>query len=393
MMKMRFRLKIMKRKRCKIGAFACAIVLLAALFTVSARADEAISLPVQYEGFLESLDGSVSDRLTGGATSDDADSLHNAAQELTSPETVLSIILEAFNSQLCRALPRLAMILGVVMISALCYSIGSHCSGGLSRAVDVCVRLCSFCAVSGIALDSAETVKGYFERLFEAVASFIPLGAAMYAMGGNLTSASSSSATLGVTLTVCQFVCGYTVIPVFCICLCTSLFSVFGGASASLGATVGGSVRKWYTTAMAFVMMILTVSISSQSILSAKADNAAMRGAKFAVSNFVPLFGGTLSGTLGTLSSSVELLRGSVGIIGIAAIFLMLLPTVIELALMRAAFSIGSFCAGMVGCANEQKIMNEVGALYGYLEGAALMCSAVFIIAFGIFAASVTPFS
>ena len=97
MMKKRFRLKIMKRKRCKIGAFACAIVLLAALFTVSARADEAISLPEQYEGFLESLDGSVSDRLTGGATSDNADSLHNAAQDLTSPVTVLSIILEAFN--------------------------------------------------------------------------------------------------------------------------------------------------------------------------------------------------------------------------------------------------------------------------------------------------------
>ena len=211
-------------------------------------------------------------------------------------------------------------------------------------------------------------------------------------LDGNLTSAASSSATLSVTLAVCQFVCGYTVIPVFCICLCTSLVGVFGGASGTLGATVGGTVRKWYTTAMAFLMMMLAGAISSQSILSSKADNAAMKGVKFAVSNFVPLFGGTLSGTLGTLSSSVELLRGSVGIIGIGVIFLMLLPTVIELALMRFAFSIGSFCAGMVGCPNEQRIMNDIGSLYGYLEGSALMCSAVFVIAFGIFAASVTPF-
>ena len=285
------------------------------------------------------------------------------------------------------------MILAIVIISSLCYSVGSHCSGGLARAVDVCVRLCSFCAISGVALECAESVRAYFERLFEAVASFIPLSAAMYAMGGNLTSAASSSATLTITLAVCQFVCGYTVIPVFCLCLCMSLVGVFGGVSGSLGATVGGTVRKWYTTAMAFLMMILAGAISSQSILSSKADNAAMKGVKFAVSNFVPLFGGTVSGTLGTLSSSVELLRGSVGIIGVGVIFAMLVPTVIELALMRAVFSVGAFCAGMVGGPNEQRIMNDIGSLYGYLEGAALMCSAVFIIALGIFAASVTPFS
>jgi stage III sporulation protein AE len=247
--------------------------------------------------------------------------------------------------------------------------------------------------LSGVAMSAVESVKLYFERLFSAVAAFIPLGAAMYAMGGNLTSAASSTATLSVTLAVCEFLCGYTVIPVFCICLCTSLLSVFGGASGALGGTVSGAIRKWYTTAMAFVMMILTGAISSQSILSSKADTAAMRGAKFAVSSFVPLFGGTLSGTLGTLSSSVELLRGSVGIIGIAVIFLMLLPIVIELALMRAVFSVGSFCAGLVGIGDEQRIMNDIGSLYGYLEGAALLCSSVFVIAMGIFAASVTPFS
>lgn len=383
----------MKRKKIKIGAFFCAIVFILALFTLNVRADDGISLPEQYRDFIDSLDGEISDKLPDGALSSDKTEIKDAAQALTSPKQILSSILEAFNGELGGVLPRLAMILAIVIISSLCYSVGSHCSGGLARAVDVCVRLCSFCAISGVALECAESVRAYFERLFEAVASFIPLSAAMYAMGGNLTSAASSSATLTITLAVCQFVCGYTVIPVFCLCLCMSLVGVFGGVSGSLGATVGGTVRKWYTTAMAFLMMILAGAISSQSILSSKADNAAMKGVKFAVSNFVPLFGGTVSGTLGTLSSSVELLRGSVGIIGVGVIFAMLVPTVIELALMRAVFSVGAFCAGMVGCPNEQRIMNDIGSLYGYLEGAALMCSAVFVIAFGIFAASVTPFS
>lgn len=383
----------MKRKIIKISVIICFFAVIIACFSLTVRAEDGISIPEDYSDFLGSLDADTSNKLPDGAFSSDIDDIHGAAEQLSSIRQILKAVLSSVSEGLSSIFPRLALILAIVIISALCYSVSSYCSGGLSRAVDVCVRLCSFCALSGVALSAAESVRVYFQRLFEAMASFIPLGAAMYAMGGNLTGAASSSATMGVTLTVCEFLCGYTVIPVFCICLCMSLLSVFGGASASLGGTVGASVRKWYTTAMAFVMMILTGAISAQSILAAKADTVAMRGAKFAVSNFVPIFGGTLSGTLGTLSSSVELLRGSVGIVGIAVIFYMLLPTVVELALMRAVFSIGAFCAGLVGCGDEQRIMNDIGSLYGYLEGATLLCSAVFVIAMGIFAASVTPFS
>lgn len=368
-------------------------MLVSACACITVRADEEITLPENYGDFLDSVSPEAQDRLPDGAFSQNADDVHGAAQQLSSPARMLGAIIQALSDGLSNILPRLATVLAIVIISALCYCVSSTLSGGASRAVSVCVRLCSFCALSGIAMASVESVKVYFERLFEAVAAFIPLGAAMYAMGGNFTSAASSAGALGVILAVCEFLCSYTAIPVFCICLCASLIGALGDASGNLGGAVGGGVRRWYTTAMAFVMMILTGALSAQSILSAKADTVAMRGVKFAASSFVPLYGGTISGTLGTLASSVELLRGSVGIIGIAAICLMLLPTVIELALMRTVFSIGAFCAGLVGCCDEQKIMNDAGGLYGYLMGTALMCSAVFIIALGIFAASATPFS
>ena len=207
-----------------------------------------------------------------------------------------------------------------------------------------------------------------------------------------LVAASSGTASLGVTLAVCQFFCTKTVIPVFCICLCLALLSVFDGQGASAGGAVSGTIKKWYTTSHAFVMMILTCSLSASTLLSVKADNMAMRGAKFAVSSFIPVSGGTVSSTLGTLAASVELLRGSVGVIGIVLIILMLIPTVVELALMRAVFSIGGFCASTLGCPGEARLLSEIDSLYGYLEGIAALSAAVFIIAFGIFAAIATPF-
>jgi hypothetical protein len=74
-------------------------------------------------------------------------------------------------------------------------------------------------------------------------------------------------------------------------------------------------------------------------------------------------------------------------------ILLLLIPVVVELALFRGVLSIAAFVSGMVGCSGEEKLINEVGSLYGYLEGIAALCSAVFIISFAMFAASVTPFS
>lgn len=344
------------------------------------------TLPSEYGDFIGSVDDELGDVLPDSVFSDNTDDLANAASEISSPTKLIEILLTGFSSGVQNVLPTLALILGTVIISAVCRAVSSGMSAGICQAVEFITRLCSFCAISASAVSCTESLRDYFERLFAAVSSFLPLSTVLYAMGGNLTGAASSGVTVGITLTVCEFICTKTVIPLFCICLSLSLMSVFDGIGGNVGAVVSATLRKWYTTTLSFVMMILTSSIAAQSIVSAKADNAAMRGVKFAVSSFVPVSGGTVSSTLGTLAAGVELMRGSVGVIGIFVIVLMLIPTVIELALMRAVFSLGAFCAGVLGCGGEQHLLSELDGLYGYLEGVAVLCSAVFLIAFGIFA-------
>lgn len=373
------------------GIFVFVAAFFLGSLSVCAEGDGDETLPPEYSDFLDSIDGSVADRLPDGVFSDDAGEIEEAARELSSPANILSLMLDSLGAGVHRALPSLALILGIVILSAI-ISVFASGSGGMSRTVENCTRLCTFSAIAGMAVGCVESLSLYFDRLFSAVAAFVPLSGVLYAMGGNLTAASSGTASLGVTLAVCQFFCTKTVIPVFCICLCLTLLSVFDGQGASAGGAVSGTIKKWYTTSLAFVMMILTCSLSASTLLSAKADNMAMRGAKFAVSSFIPVSGGTVSSTLGTLAASVELLRGSVGVIGIVLIILMLIPTVVELALMRAVFAIGGFCASTLGCSGEARLLSEIDSLYGYLEGIAALSAVVFIIAFGIFAAIATPF-
>ncbi len=354
---------------------------------------EAETTPEEYADFLDSLPENIIDALPDDVLSDSVGEVNAAAKEISSPSFFLKATLDAFGANISEVLPVLAMLCGIIMLSAVVNAMSSSFGGGIGKSAELCSRLCSYCAISALSVSSLSRLQEYFDALFQSVAAFLPLSAALYAMGGNLTAAAGSATTLSAILTVCQFFCTKTVIPVFCICLSLSLLSAFDGLGATIGGTLSSSVKKWYTTFLSFVMIILTVTLASQSILSSKADSAAMRGARFAVSSFVPLSGGTLSGTLGTLASSVELIRGSVGVIGIAIILLMLIPVVVELALLRGALGIASFVSGTVGCTGEQRLIGEIGSLYGYLEGIAALSSAVFIIAFAIFAATSAPFS
>ena len=76
------------------------------------------------------------------------------------------------------------------------------------------------------------------------------------------------------------------------------------------------------------------------------------------------------------------------GVIGIVIIILLLIPIIVELAALRGIFALTSFISGMVGCTGEKSLLDEIGSLYGYLEGIAALSASVFLIAFAVFAAT-----
>lgn len=374
--------------RCTVAVFV--LLFLVGCTVIRAYADEGETVPPEYKDFIEGIDDSVADKLPEGIFSDSLDEIGEAAREISDPVTILSLLLDTLGEGIAAVAPTVAAVLGCVLIAALTNAFSSSL-GALSEAVGICTRLCTFCMISSVATARVGVFKDYLDGLFAAVSSFIPLCAATYAMGGNLSSATASSVSLGAVLTVCEFICTKTAIPVFAICLCLVLISVFDGFG--VGGTLSSLIRKWYMRVLSFVMMLLTSALGAQSFITSKADNMAMRSAKFAVSSFVPVSGGSVSSTLGTLAASVELLRGSIGTVGIVIIALMLLPVIVELALLRLAFSIGGFCASMLGCTGEAKLLSELDSLYGYLEGIAVLAAVVFVISFGIFASIPTPFS
>lgn len=279
----------------------------------------------------------------------------------------------------------LAQIVGLLLLSAVAAALrDSVRSESVSRAFSFCTSLAILSALLSGGYSTVRLAADYFHTLGGLTSAAIPLLAALYAMGGNVTAAASGAAGMTVYLTLVEELVGKTIVPFAGICLAfASMEAVCPGLR--LG-TLASTVKKQYTTLLAFLMTLLLAMLGAQTTLGARADTLAMRGAKFAAGNLIPVVGGSVSELLRTVSAGVGYLRGTVGICGILLLLLTLLPVLVELLLCRLVWQIGASIADLVGCAQEKKLLDEIASLCGYLAAAVSICSSVFILALTLLA-------
>lgn len=370
------------RKFVRVVLLLFAVILVFACFCITAYAED--SDMKEYENFIDSIPKDIKDKLPFSVYSKNGEEIAEGVREMSGVKFLLGELSGALLSGIREAVPYICKVIGLLVIASLVRVVGSSLWGESGGVTSLISRLCIFGAVISGSMGCIEGVGEYFDNLFALALSYIPLSAALYSMGGNISAAVASSSSFGVILTLCELIFTYTVFPVFCFCMCINIASCFD-ASPSLSA-ISGVVKKNYIFLLSLIMAILCVSISAQTFISAKADNFTMRGAKFIIASFIPHFGGSVSQSLGNVASSVELLRGAVGVSGVIIILLMLIPTVIEIAVIRLLYSFASGIAGMIGCTLESGMLSEISTLYGYLLSVCAISSSVFIIAFGLLA-------
>lgn len=364
------------------------VFILSGVFLIFASAEES-SMPDGYEDFMDSLPDDTKELLPDDIYSDEVDKVADAVSEMSGVEYLLSAVIACFGSSLGRVIPHTALLMSLLIVSSLGNLMSVHISQSMSRIFDMCSRLVMFCAIGGVAISVLGDVKEFFSKLSGVTAAFIPLSATLYTMGGNVGAALKSSSGLLVTLGIMEFISGVVAVPLFCFCLAMSLIS---SMVSDIGVTgIGGSVKKAFMTALGIITAILSLSLSTQTLIASKADSLAMKGAKTFLGS-IPVTGGAVSSSLGTLVSSIELIRGTVGVGGIIILLLLLLPVIIELWLMRSIYSLLGGFSGMLGMTGEHKFLMEVSELYGILEGVAIMCSVAFFVAMGTLCVSSPAF-
>ncbi len=359
------------------------IFLIFLIFPVSA-AEEGEGLPKEFYDALDQMPDSSDLELPDGLFSEDPEEVGRAVEEMAGFDYLSSVLLDVVGMELGSALRLLAVLCGLLILSAVFGAARSSLgTDGLSAVFRFCSAAAILSAILWIQLKHMESVELFFERLSGLMGAMIPALGALWAMGGNVTTASAGTGTLYVFLTVCQRICAVSVLPVcgFCtvLALCNTLAPEVGVKGLS------GAVKKIYTFSLGMIMTLLLLSLSSQTTLTAAADSAAARTAKLVSSTVIPIVGGSVGETLRTLASGVQYMKGVVGIGGIVLLFLLLLPCLISLILTRFVFLLATGAADLLGCDQEGRLLGELGGIWGTMIAVVSMCSVMFMLALTLF--------
>lgn len=336
-------------------------------------------VPPELAELLASLPEEIRALLPEGIFSSRTEEVGEAVGEMGSFSFLFEAVLSLAGIRLRDCAGLFASVLGILLLSAISSALASSLGEKrIGKTFSLCASLVILLALFSMGYHGLSSVQDYLNTLSSMSAAVLPLLGVLYATGGNLSAAVASSTGLSVFMTLLEELVARTVLPLCGICLAFSLISALDTAP-QLG-TLISSLKKGYTTALSFLMMLLLAMLGTQTTLGARADSLAMRSVRFAASNLIPVVGGSVGELLRTVTAGVGYLRGTVGLCGILLLLLAFLPTLLELLLLRMTWLLSASAAELLGCAVEKRLLEELASLIGYLIAAVSICSAVLFV-------------
>lgn len=369
----------------KIACFGLTVFLsLLSLTVIPVSATEEIAefgetLPDEYLTFLERLPDEICRFLPEDLFSEDPVKVSEALEEMSHISYLLEITLSLVGIHLSDCIALFLQLTGLLLLGAVFHSMRSaFLQDSISTACTFCIRLILLILLVGIGYQTLSEVTEYLNRLNRFTEALIPLTGALYAMGGNVSTAVASSAGLSVCMTLSGQAVGNTVIPFCGLCLA---FCTVSALNPELRIhTLLNTIKRNYTLFLTFLMMLLLAMLSMQNTIASRADTLAMKSARFAVGNLIPVVGGSVSELLRSVGTGISYLRGTVGICAVLLLLLLLLPTLIRLLLFRLTWQLGASLADLLGCGSEKTFMEEFASLCGYLIAAVSICSSTVLL-------------
>ena len=363
------------------------LIFLGATFSIFAESGVSALPEEEWNGFEAAIPDDVRSRLIDGSY-DSAENFEASVSKMSSGSYIVSVLLDMVGVELEGALKLLFTLCAIVIISAIFSALGEGCE---TVALASATRFCSVGAIIGaviyIQYSHFEMLESFFVNLGTLVGGIIPMTACIWAMGGNVSTASVGSASFATVLSVSQTILSYTLIPV------CSVLTVLGFCDAlsdeiRLG-KIMSAIKKIYHFVLALVMTILLSSLGAQTAISASADSAAARTAKLVSGTVIPILGGSVGETFRTVAAGVSYLKNIFGIGSIIMIALLVLPVIITLVLTRFAFLLVAGVADMLGCTAESKTLEHLGEVYGTMLAVVSGVSVMFVMVLCVFMQSV----
>lgn len=293
-----------------------------------------------------------------------------------SAENVFKHILNFISSGAKAPLKAGAGIIAIILISAALSSVELKSSAMTAAVYAAAAASAAIIAVpvSSVINTSVNALKGIGVFML----SFIPVFAVIVASSGSAVTAASMSALMLAASETVTYISSFAVLPLMGGYLALSLSSAVSPLIKKSG--IAETVKKLAFWIMAFISVIFVGILGIQTAVNAHADTLAFKTAKFIIGSSIPVAGGVLSEAINTLTASMGLLKSSIGIYGVLACAVTLLPLIIELLLWRAVLLISSAVSEIFSLGGIAGLLRSVDSMMSVLIGIILLVGAMFII-------------
>ena len=370
--------------------FFLVVLVLFSTFSTVAHAEEVV--PEEYEKFLDGVPDDIRELLPDGLFSNDPEAIGQAAEYMTSWSFLWEMIFELLGLNIKKTFKALASLCAALLLTSILNAIfKSLKNDATARALKLLSAMIVVVAVINLSREPLEQAVLLLDRIKIYVNTASPLLVSMLAIGGNVSSALVQNYGMIVFLTLFENICILALEMILGVCTSLTLASSFISEGGLI--SISSAIKKAFTFFVGFIMLVFTTVISTQNLLSSKADTLSSKAAKMLATQIIPVVGGTIGETLRTVGASIEYLRSSVGVALVVIFLLLVMPTVITIFLYRISFIISNALAGLIGCEREGALLMEMSSIYGYALAILSICSVVLLFLITLFAKSVSPLS
>lgn len=278
------------------------------------------------------------------------------------------------------ALTGLASIFGILLCIAVIQQWSEGCSSHMfGFCSDVCMALTIF-QTSGTLFSM---IRQFLDQLCRVMTGMIPVMTAIQYSAGEVSAASVNRIAMTLFITVLNELQRWLFMP-----LGQALFSL-GILTAvctqiQLGGFVAG-VKKLFMTLFSFMLLIYSFVYGIQNTLAKSADSLGLRTVRFAMGNFIPVVGGTISDAFAAVREGLGYLRVMTGIGGMIVLAMMILPVAVSVWSFDLVLTCSHTAAELLGCSQSARMLADTRSVLQLLSALAWLSATFFLFAIILF--------
>ena len=154
---------------------------------------------------------------------------------------------------------------------------------------------------------------------------------------------------------------------------------------------IADGLKKGVSWVLTVVMMGFTVYLSVVQIVSGAADATKVKLTKNAISGAVPVVGKIIADAAETVLAGAGMLKNTVGIFGMLAIFAVCIHPFVQLGVQYLLYKFTAFLAGVIGIPGICRLINGLGSVFGLVLGMTGACALLLLVSILASIAAVVP--